>query len=333
MNWLLALTMITSLATAAPVVVIAHRGASGYLPEHTRDAKALAIGMGADFVEQDVVLTKDDVPIVTHDITLEDISDIASVYPGRARADGHYYAIDFNMSELRVLTRRERVNDDGSMVYPHRFHGPGQRFPIVTLAEEIEFVQGTNLTTGRNVGLYTEVKHPAWYRQQGKDITRVVLDMLAHYGYRRRSDNVYFQCFDALELKRVRTELKSDLKLIQLIGENSWQEAPTDYDALMSERGMAEVATYADGIGPEIVQLVEWPKPGAAAHVKPLAGLAKRHHLLMHPYTLRIDDLPPNAPSAIAVLDALFDKVKVDGLFSDFSDVVVQYRAAHRPRR
>jgi glycerophosphoryl diester phosphodiesterase len=329
MKWGIAMILSANLACASPFVVIAHRGASGYLPEHTLEAKALAIAMGADFVEQDVVLTKDDVPIVTHEITLEEVTDIAERYPGRSRSDGHYYALDFTMDELRGLTRHERVGDDGKVVYPKRFPLGASRFAIVTLAEEIEFVQGINRSTGKNVGIYTEVKSPAWHRAQGKDITKVVLEMLSHYGYTKRADNVYFQCFDAAENKRVRYELKSDLKIIQLIGENSWHEAASDYEAMITDAGIAEVAKYADGIGPEITQLVEWPKPGAAARAENLARFAKAHRLLMHPYTLRLDDLPKNAPSAEAVLDALINQAKVDGLFTDFTDVAVRYRANH----
>ncbi len=330
LKWAWVIILMTNVAQAAGIVVIAHRGASGYLPEHTLEAKALAIGLGADFVEQDVVLTKDDVPIVTHDLTLGEVTDIEARFPGRARADGHYYAIDFTMAELRTVTRHERVNADGSRVFPQRYANRTARFAIVTLAEELDFVQGVNRSAGRNVGVYTEIKSPAWHREQGKDITRIVLDMLARYGYMKRSDNMYLQCFDALELKRIRGELHSDLKLIQLIGENAWKESSTDYDAMMTERGIADVATYADGIGPEISQLVVWPVKGGAPQIKPLGRIARSHHLKMHPYTLRIDKLPENAPDVTAVLDALVRQVKVDGVFTDFTDVVVRYKSRGR---
>jgi glycerophosphoryl diester phosphodiesterase len=313
-----------------PFIVIAHRGASGYLPEHTLEAKALSIGMGADFVEQDIVLTKDGVPIVTHDIFLEDVTDIAARFPGRGRGDGHYYAIDFTIAEIKTLSRHERVDEGGRTVFPRRFPPTACRFAVVTLSEEIEFVQGINKSAGKDVGPYTEVKFPAWHRAQGQDITRITLDTLARYGYTKRADNVFFQCFDALELKRVRHELGCDLKLIQLIGENSWNESTTDYDSLRTAVGMTDVASYADGIGPEISQLVEWMRPGALPVVKELGALARSRGLKIHPYTFRTDQLPPNAPAAAAVLDALFDQVKVDGIFSDFPDVVVEYRQSRR---
>ena len=312
---------------SAKPIVIAHRGASGYLPEHTLEAKALAVGLGADFVEQDVVITRDGVPIVTHDIYLEDVTDIAARFPGRGRTDGHYYAIDFTLAEIKTLTRFERADDRGHVVFPNRFPRTAVRFNVITLAEEIEFVQGLNRSSGRNVGLYTEVKYPAWHRSQGQDISRLVLDLMARYGYRSRGDNAYFQCFDALELKRARAELRNDLKFIQLIGENAWKESSSDYDAMRTPAGMDDVATYADGIGPEISQLVEWRAEGTV-DIKDLGRLARERGLKVHPYTHRLDSLPPHAPDSASVLNALFDQVGVDGLFSDFTDSVVRHLAA-----
>jgi glycerophosphoryl diester phosphodiesterase len=326
------LALASNKSPAPSFIVIAHRGASGYLPEHTLEAKALSIGMGADFVEQDIVITKDGVPIVTHDIFLEDVTDIAARFPGRGRTDGHFYAIDFTIGELKTLTRYERLDDNGSTVFPGRFPRTSCRFAVITLSEEIEFVQGINKSAGKHVGLYTEVKFPAWHRAQGQDITRITLDTLARHGYTRRTDNVFFQCFDALELKRVRGELACDLKLIQLIGENAWNESTTDYDAMRSARGMADVSSYAEGIGPEITQIVEWTRPGAAPTVRDLANLAKAEGLHVHPYTFRTDQLPPNAPDAVSVLNSLFDQALVDGIFTDFTDLVVDYRKARQER-
>ena len=116
-------------------VVIAHRGASGYLPEHTLPAKALAFGQGADFLEQDVVLTKDDQPIVMHDIHLDTVSDVAKKFPGRNRADGRYYAIDFTLAEVRTLQAQERIDlKSGTPVFAGRFPAQGSDFRIPSLA-------------------------------------------------------------------------------------------------------------------------------------------------------------------------------------------------------
>ncbi len=313
-------------------IIIAHRGACAYLPEHTLEAKALAIGLGADYIEQDVVITRDGVPIVTHDIFLEDVTDVTARFPGRARADGHCHAIDFTLQEIRSLRRFERVDDQGRQVFAHRFPVTSVRFNVVTLAEEIEFLQGINHSMGLDVGLYTEVKYPAWHRRQGHDISRIVLETLSRYGYGSRDSNVYFQCFDASELERVRQELHCDLRLIQLVGENAWKESDTDYDALRTGEGLDRVARHADGIGPEISQLVEWDDRGIAGS-KGLAAAAHARGLKIHPYTHRVDSLPPNAPDSRTVLKILFEDEHVDGIFSDFTDEVARFLGRHGPRR
>lgn len=306
--------------TARPIV-IAHRGASGYLPEHSIAAKVLAHGYGADYLEQDVILSRDDVPLVFHDLNLEELTDVASRYPGRHRGDGHWYAIDFTLAELKTLMLHERVDPkSGHPRWPGRFAERGVPFCIVTLDEELDLVRGLNRATGRSAGIYTEVKSPAWHREQGKDSTRVVLDTLARHGYTRRDQPVYLQCFDDAECRRIRHELRSDLKLIQLIGENEWQEAATDYDALRTADGLADIARYADGIGPPIDRIVRWHDGQARPRLSSLVADAHAAGLAVHPYTLRIDDLPAGSGSVDALHAALFEQAGVDGVFTDFPD-------------
>lgn len=316
-----------ALTTAAPKpptpgpIVIAHRGASGYLPEHTLVAKSYAHALGADYLEQDVVLTKDDVPVVFHDLELEAVTDVEQVYPDRRRADGSWYVVDFTYAELQRLTLHERVQPgSGAPVWPGRFRERGVRLRIPSLAEELALVRGLDAATGRDVGVYTEVKSPAWHRAQGKDPSPIVLRTLADFGYRRRTDRAFVQCFDHAELVRMRTELKTDLKLVQLIGENAWAESATDYDRLRTREGLREVARHADGIGPWIAHVVTWPRDGGAPVYTDLVDDAHAAGLVVHPYTLRIDQLPPNAPDVDAVHRALFENARVDGLFTDFPD-------------
>ena len=307
-------------ARAAPIV-IAHRGASGYLPEHTLVAKSYAHALGADYLEQDVVLTKDDVPVVFHDLELEAVTDVEQVYPDRRRDDGHWYVIDFTQDELRRLAVHERVQPStGAPAWPGRFHERGLPLRIPTLAEELALVRGLNAATGREAGVYVEVKSPAWHRAQGKDPSAIVLRTLAEFGYRTRADRAYVQCFDFDELVRMRTELKTDLKLVQLIGENAWAESATDYDRLRTRAGLREVARHADGVGPWIPHVVAWPAGAGAPAFTDLVRDAHEAGLVVHPYTLRVDQLPPNAPGADAVHRALFEQAGVDGLFTDFPD-------------
>jgi glycerophosphoryl diester phosphodiesterase len=306
-----------------PPIVIAHRGASGYLPEHTFAAKAYAHALGADYLEQDVVLTRDDVPVVFHDLVLEEVTNVATVFPGRRRADGHWYLIDLDFAELSQLSVNDRVNpSSGEATYPERF---GEHLPlrIRSLAQELAFIRGLNRSTGRHAGIYTEVKSPAWHRAEGKDLSPIVLATLADFGYTTAGDDVWLQCFDDAELLRIKGELGCKLRLVQLIGENEWHEAPTDYDAMRTPAGLARVASYAAGIGPWIPQVVQWPAPGAAPVCSRLVSDAHAAGLAVHPYTFRLDQLPDNAGSAAAAHQGLFELADVDGLFSDFPDLTL----------
>jgi glycerophosphoryl diester phosphodiesterase len=307
-------------AVADGPVVIAHRGASGYLPEHTLEAKALAHGLGADYLEQDVVLTRDGVPIVLHDLWLEEVTDVATVFPGRARADGHWYAIDFALAEVARLRQRERrVPESGELRWAGRFDAPGVAFRIHTLAEELAFVAELNRTTGRRAGVYPEIKEPAFHRAEGQDITAKVLEVLARAGYARREDPVYLQCFDPRELERIRFALKSDLRLVQLIG-GAGDVAGVDFEAMRGADGLDRVATYADGIGPHLSHLAALA-PGQAPVSTGLVARAHARGLAVHPYTFRLEQLAGWGATAEQLHRWLFDAEGADGLFTDHTDV------------
>lgn len=230
---LLALSLSAN-AFAEPLV-IAHRGASGYLPEHTLPAKALAYAMKPDYIEQDVVMTKDDQLVVLHDHYLDRVTDVADRFPTRARADGRYYAIDFTLAEIKSLKVTEGFNldDQGNRVagFPTRFPMWQSDFRVATFAEEIELIQGLNKTLGYDVGIYPEIKAPWFHRHEGKDISKAVLATLHQYGYLSKGDKVYLQCFDANELQRINDELmpamEMDLKLVQLMAYTDWNETMT----------------------------------------------------------------------------------------------------------
>ncbi|MFQ6005989.1 MAG: glycerophosphodiester phosphodiesterase, partial [Woeseia sp.] len=237
-------------------LIIAHRGASGYLPEHTLEAKALAYGMGADYLEQDVVASRDDELVVLHDIYLDRVTDVAERFPDRHRADGRFYARDFDLVELKSLRVWERLNKAGDDVeFPNRFPAGSGSFKMVSLEEELEFVTGLNASSGREVGIYPEIKRPAWHKADGVDLSPRLLDILDRFGYGQAVDPAFVQCFDAREVERLRNELGCRLRLIQLIGENDWFESDTDYDQLRTKEGLARVAKTADGIGPGLWQL------------------------------------------------------------------------------
>lgn len=302
-------------------ITIAHRGASGHLPEHTLAAAILAYNQGADYIEQDLVMTKDNVLIVLHDIHLDTTTNVKDLFPQRARDDGRYYAIDFTLHEIRQLSVHERRNLAGKTVFPQRYSGKAS-FKIATFQEQIETIALLNKIYQNDVGLYPEIKVPAWHKKQGKDIASAILTVLREYDLDTPTARVFVQCFDFEETKRLRHELNAQVKLVQLIGENDWQESTTDYDHLKTYAGLQEIAQVAQGIGPWFDQLID-------TQTKQSTGLVSRAQqlgLTVHPYTFRADQLPSGL-SADETLQLLFETLAVDGVFTDQTDVVIKYLA------
>ena len=326
----ISLMTVTTGAQEAPIV-IAHRGACGYLPEHTLEAASMAHAMHVDFIEQDVVLTKDNVPVVLHDIQLDTVTDVAKKFPDRAREDGRFYAIDFSLAEIKQLSVHERISlKTGQAVFPKRFDVSKSLFRVPTLTDEIELIQGLNAVTNRDVGIYVEIKKPAWHREQGKDISKIVLDALAQHGYKMKKDNAYLQCFDPSETRRIREDLHSELKLVQLIGDNGWNEADTDFDQLRTQAGIVKIAKYADGIGPWMPHILE-PVDNAPPKQTNLVLWAHESGMVVHPFTFRKDSLPDYADSFEALMQLFFQQ-NIDGLFTDFPELAVQFKGKFKPK-
>ena len=294
-------------------IVIAHRGASGYLPEHTLEAKAMAYAMHPDYLEQDLVLSKDDVPIVIHDIHLDDITDVAVKFPSRIRKDGHFYVIDFTFKELQQLNVFERFDPKTKkVVFPDRFPYGKSHFKLHSLQDEIEMIQGLNKSTGNTIGIYPEIKNPAFHQKEGKDISKIILQILTHYDYRSKSDACILQCFDEAELKRIRTELKSNLFLVQLVGRK------------VNEKDLDEFKTYADGIGPSLRSIIKGVDKNGNITYSNLVKNAHARNLKVHAFTLRADQLD-KVPSFEKLIEIVFYGANVDGAFTDFPDKVVDY--------
>lgn len=294
-------------------IVIAHRGASGYLPEHTLESKAMAYAMKPDFIEQDLVLSKDNVPIVIHDIYLDDVTNVLEIFPNRKRENGRYYVIDFTFSELKQLNISERFDPKTKkVVYPGRFPYNKSNFNLHSLQDEIELIQGLNKSTGNNIGIYPEIKDPAFHGENNKDISKIVLRILNEYGYKTKTDNCVLQCFDATALRRIRNELKSELFLTQLI----------EYSK--EEQKLEEYSTYCDAIGPWIKQLIKGYDDNGNIIFSDLVKNAHNLKLKVHAYTFRADQLE-NIPTFEKLLDIGFNGAKIDGAFTDFPDQVVKY--------
>ena len=292
-----------------PPLIIGHRGACGYAAENTLASAALAHAQGADLIELDVILSRDSQLVVCHDLHLDDLTDVATRFPNRARADGLTYALDLDWSELRKL-----------QVGPRHDGGPAPRVfapqPLATLDEHLSQLAALNRTAGRTVELYLELKSPAWHAAAGRDLCAAALACLARHNLTRDTDPVIVESFDPAALKRLRFEFKTHLRLTQLLGENTWNEAACDYGTMRTEAGLRDIATYAQSVAINLDRVLSSPSLVRAAHA---AGLD------VHAYTFRADALPPGFSTTETALHFLFNETGLDGLFTDQPDVVARF--------
>lgn len=296
-----AITWCSGPVFAGERIVIAHRGASGRLPEHTLEAYAMAYALGADYIEPDLVRTKDGHFICLHDIHLEGTTDVETRFPARKRDDGRWYAADFTLAEVKSLRAHERLLN--------RFPQDAPGFQVPTFQEMLQLVQGLNNTMGRTVGVYPELKAPGWHERNGLPMEQAFLDIAAEYGYKGPDAPIYVQCFEPDTLKRLR-QMGCDLPFIQLVGGSA------AHDALMSVEGLRDIAAYAQGIGPDKKRIMAEPEVVRRAHA---AGLK------VHPYTLRKDAVPGVYADFQDELRHFYVVYGVDGLFTDFPGVAARF--------
>lgn len=300
--------MISLVGMAQGKIVIGHRGAAGYVPEETIAGYAFGYALGADYLEPDLVMTKDAQFICLHDIYLEPTTDVEKVFPNRRRSDGHWYAADFTLAEIKTLSVHERCKSNGTPYFPDRFPVGKSKFEVPTFAEMIELIQGLNKSTGRDVGIYPELKRPGWHAEHGLPMEQALLDTLSSYGYAEPGAKVYIQCFEAASLQELRT-LGTKIPLIQLVS-GSW-----GYANMWTKEGLDTIATYADGIGPSKTIIEKNPDYVEWAHAR---------GLVVHPYTFRKDQLPSQYPTLADELNQFYYKYNVDGVFTDFVDIAVR---------
>jgi len=288
-------------------IVIAHRGASGYAVEHTEAAKAIAHTQGADYIEQDIVLSKDRVFIVTHDVTMEETTDVEQCFPDRAREDGRYYFADFDWSDIQKLTMHERTaRNSNSPAMPNRFPtNVGQR--VLRLADEIMLIRGLNQTTGKEVGLYIELKAPSFHKKEfGFSMGGSLLKLLAELEV--SESKCFIQCFEPDELRDLHDRLHCRFPLVYLLGRR-----PSDSD-------LAGMATVAKGLGPSL-DLLATRNTNNAIESTGLVEAAKKLGYVVHPYTVRKHQQPRWSTSIDETQRFLVDQLKVDGFFTDYPDL------------
>ena len=315
-------------------LVIGHRGACAHAAENSLASAALAHAQGADLIELDVILSRDGQLVVCHDLHLDELTDVAVRFPGRARADGLTYVLDLDGSELRQLRTGPRKD------------GPPRTFPtqpLATLDAHLDQLAALNAARAhtapgsRPVELYLELKSPAWHAAAGRDLTTAALACLTRHGLSRTTDPVIVETFDPAELRRLRFDLKTNLRLTQLLGENAWAEAHCDYDTLRTPAGLREIATYAQAVAINLDRVLagvcsDSRSPSATPQFTSFVADAHAAGLRAHAYTFRADALPHGQTDAARVLHWLLDDAQagLDGLFTDHPDVMRAFLGSKR---
>jgi glycerophosphoryl diester phosphodiesterase len=327
-------------------IIIAHRGASGERPEHTIASYTLAIEQGADFIEPDLVLTKDGVLVARHENAISDTTNVAmhpefadrcitKIINGYQVTD--WFTEDFTLAELKTLRAKERL----PMLRPANTAYDGQ-FEIPTFAEILELARASSLAIGPPIGVYAETKYPSYFANIGLPHEAPLLHALAQFGLSKANSPVFIQSFEVGNLQALRRRTK--VKLIQLLDADG---APVDrpdwpYATMATASGLMAVAAYADGIGPNKAMVIPRTSSGDLGQATSLVADAHAIGLIVHPWTFRRENffLPqgqrsgndPAAQGDMATEIKAFIAVGIDGIFSDHvADTVQAMQALFGP--
>ncbi len=323
-------------ASANPIV-IAHRGASGERPEHTIASYTLAIEQGADFIEPDLVMTKDGVLVARHENEISGTTDVAdhAEFAGRKATktiDGQsvtgWFTEDFTLAELKTLCAKERL----PMLRPANSKYDGQ-FAIPTFQEIIDLAKAKEKGAGRRIGIYPETKHPSYFRSIGLALEAPLAALLAKNGYRTKADPVFIQSFELENLKTLRR--LTGLRLIFLMDASG---GPADgsgrtYAELATPAGLVDVAKAADGVGVSKEMIVPRTLLGRSGTPTSLVQDAHAVGLKVHVWTFRAENyflplemrkgIDPRNAGDLAAEIRQFAALGVDGVFSDFPGIAV----------
>ncbi len=328
-------------------IVIAHRGASGHRPEHTLEAYRLAIEQGADYIEPDLVATRDGVLVARHENEITETTDVAD-HPELAdrrttktidsREVTGWFTEDFTLEELKTLRARERLSELRSTDYDGRYEVP----TLQEILELLHEVNGQPGRTGRRVGLYPETKHPSYFAKIGLPLEEPLVEALHRAGWRDADDPVFIQSFEVGNLKKLQGMTR--LPLVQLVPAGGRPPDlaragdPRTYADLVTREGLAEIATYAEGVGVHKRLVLPPDAQGALGPPTALVSEAHRAGLLVHVWTLRAENafLPAGLQKGEARAETgdmrgealRFLEAGVDGFFTDHPDVGVAARDA-----
>lgn len=323
------LSIANFVSTAPRPLIIGHRGASGFRPEHTLEAYELAIEQGADYIEPDLVSTKDGVLIARHENEISGTTDVAerSEFADRETTkviDGveitGWFTEDFTLEEIKTLRAKERIPE----IRPDSAEYDGL-FEVPTFQEVIDLAQQKSAETGRTIGIYPETKHPTYFDSIGLSLEEPLVATLEANNLTDANDPVFIQSFETANLKELNEEI--DVPLVQLFGSSDTSpydfvvnNDPRTYGDLTSPEELANIAEYADGIGPDKRLIVPANEVGELQAPTTLVDDAHAAGLLVHPYTFRSEDtfLAPEYNSNPELEFEQFFSLGVDGLFTDF---------------
>jgi glycerophosphoryl diester phosphodiesterase len=328
-------------------IVIGHRGASGYRPEHTLASYELAARMGADYVEPDLVTTKDHVLVARHEPEISGTTDVAShpEFAGRRTTkviDGTrmtgWFTEDFTLAELRTLRAKERLPEvrQRNTIYNGRYRIP-------TFDEIIRLVRRLSRQLHRRIGIYPETKHPTYFRSIGLPLEPPLVATLRKYKLDRRDSPAFVQSFEVHNLQRLNQQIGTPL--IQLLDARQLQPADLvgtsdhrTYGDLATPAGLRAIARYADGVGPSKDYIVPRAPDGSSGTPTTFIRDAHSAGLLVHPYTFRAENqfLPRELRSSTNPNEYgnLFREIKqffdlgVDGVFTDNADIGAETRSS-----
>jgi glycerophosphoryl diester phosphodiesterase len=323
-----------ALAPPSPPIVIAHRGASADRPEHTLASYALAIEQGADFIEPDLVSTKDHHLVARHENEISGTTDVAAhpEFAGRKATksiDGQsvtgWFTEDFTLAELQTLRARERLPQ--LRAANTGFDG---KEAIPTLDAIIALAKAATARTGRTIGIYPETKHPSYFRGLGLPLEPALLAALKKAGWTHADSPVFIQSFEAGNLKALHGE--TAVRLIQLIDSGTSADGQS-YDAMVTPVGLKAVAAYANGIGPNRDRIIPRAADGTLGTPTSLVGDAHAAGLQVHPWTFRPENYflakpfrngdDPRARGDAAGEIRLYLETGIDGVFSDLPAAAV----------
>jgi glycerophosphoryl diester phosphodiesterase len=316
---------------ASKPIIIAHRGASGERPEHTLASYTLAIEQGADYIEPDLVLTKDGVLVARHENEISETTDVSArpEFADRKASktiDGQkmtgWFTEDFTLAELKSLRAKERL----PLLRQANTAFDGQ-FEVPTFAEVLELARAKSAATGRSIGVYPETKHPSYFASIGLPHEEPLLKTLAQFGMNRADSPVFIQSFEVSNLQAIRPKTK--VKLIQLMAKDDGpaDRADMKYAQMASPEGLKAIAAYADGVGVEKAMVIPRNLVGNLAAPTSLVNDAHAAGLRVHIWTMRRENffLPLSLRSSVnpAGHGDLVGEIRaflatgIDGFFSD----------------